>query len=138
MPKSILITGAGSGFGEGAALQLAAKGHSVIAGVHIAPQKTELLAKTQAQGVDLDVIVLDITNEAQRQMAFRYEVDVLINNADVIEGGPAAEIPIRQNHHYHFYCRLDDRTNSVSLCLHQARPGKSSGRPEGRAAGHWH
>jgi len=33
MSKTILITGAGSGFGEGVAIGLAREGHDVIAGV---------------------------------------------------------------------------------------------------------
>ncbi|KAG1715559.1 hypothetical protein GQR58_000531 [Nymphon striatum] len=53
MSKTILITGAGSGFGKGAALELARKGHKVIAGVQIAPQKTELLAAAADAGVEL-------------------------------------------------------------------------------------
>jgi NAD(P)-dependent dehydrogenase (short-subunit alcohol dehydrogenase family) len=36
--KRILITGAGSGFGQGAAIGLAQNGHEVIAGVQIWPQ----------------------------------------------------------------------------------------------------
>jgi NADP-dependent 3-hydroxy acid dehydrogenase YdfG len=34
MPKTILITGTGSGFGEGTALGLARNGHHVIAAAH--------------------------------------------------------------------------------------------------------
>jgi hypothetical protein len=40
--KRILITGAGSGFGEGAAIGLAQNGHDVIAGAQIWPQVTSL------------------------------------------------------------------------------------------------
>ena len=38
MTKTILITGAGSGLGEGAAIGLAKEGHDVIAGVQISPR----------------------------------------------------------------------------------------------------
>jgi short-subunit dehydrogenase len=92
--KRILITGAASGFGKGTALELARRGHSVIAGVQIAPQKTTLMRAAQEVGVQLEVVVLDITNEADRQAAFAHEVDVLVNNAGVMETGPVAEIPL--------------------------------------------
>ena len=94
MSKRILITGAASGFGKGAALELARRGHTVTAGVQIAPQATELLAAAADAGVDLDVIILDITDEDDRRAAFATEVDVLINNAGIMESGPAAEIPM--------------------------------------------
>ncbi|WP_406657325.1 SDR family oxidoreductase [Methanolobus sp. ZRKC2] len=94
MKKSILITGAGSGFGEGAALALAKKGHRVIAGVEIAPQKTALLQKAEEAGVELQIEVLDITNERDREAIFKNEIDVLINNAGIMETGPVAEIPM--------------------------------------------
>jgi len=96
MTKQILITGAASGFGKGAALELARRGHSVIAGVHIDPQVTELLAAADDAGVKLDVITLDITAEEDRKAAAAYEIDVLINNAGVMESGPAAEIPMER------------------------------------------
>ena len=94
MSKRILITGAASGFGKGAALELARRGHTVTAGVQIAPQATELMAAAQQAGVELNVIVLDITDEGDRQAAFANEIDVLINNAGIMESGPVAEIPM--------------------------------------------
>ncbi len=94
MSKRILITGAASGFGKGAALELARRGHTVIAGVQIGPQATELMAAAADAGVELNVTVLDITDEGDRQAAFANEVDVLINNAGLMEAGPVAEIPM--------------------------------------------
>ena len=94
MAKRFLITGAASGFGKGAALELAKRGHTVIAGVQIAPQKTELMQEAADAGVELQVEVLDITDRADREAAFRHEIDVLMNNAGVMETGPVAEIPM--------------------------------------------
>lgn len=96
MLKNILITGAGSGFGRGAALELARRGHIVTAGVQVAPQVTELKGAASDSGIELDVIVLDITNEDDRSAALGREVDVLINNAGVMETGPVAEIPMHR------------------------------------------
>ncbi len=94
MSTRILITGAASGFGKGAALELARRGHAVTAGVQIAPQATELMSAADDAGVELDVAVLDITDAGDRHAAFAREIDVLINNAGVMETGPVAEIPL--------------------------------------------
>ncbi len=94
MPKRILITGAATGFGRGTALALAKRGHTVIAGVQIAPQVTELMKTADEAGVQLKIQVLDITDEGDRQAAYANEVDVLINNAGVMQTGPVAEIPM--------------------------------------------
>ncbi|MCP4308664.1 MAG: SDR family oxidoreductase [bacterium] len=101
MAKTILITGAGSGFGKGVALALAAKGHKVIAGVQIASQKTDLLAAARTSGVELEIPVLDITREEDRETVFARDINVLVNNAGHMETGPAAEIPmahVRRNY----------------------------------------
>lgn len=96
MPKNILITGAASGFGRGAALELARRGHAVTAGVQVAPQATELAEAAAAAGVDLDITVLDITDDEDRRAAFARHVDVLVNNAGIMEAGPVAEIPMNR------------------------------------------
>ena len=50
MSKTILITGAGSGFGEAAAIGLARNGHDVIAGAQIWPQVTACGRKQNRSG----------------------------------------------------------------------------------------
>lgn len=94
MAKTILITGAGSGFGKGVALGLARSGHNVIAGCHIWPQVTTLRHEAEAAGVQLTVIKLDVLDAIDRQHALTYDIDVLFNNAGVMESGPMAEIPL--------------------------------------------
>ena len=94
MAKRILVTGAATGFGRGTALALAKRGHTVIAGVQIAPQVTELMKTADEAEVQLKIQVLDITDEGDRQAAFANDVDVLINNAGVMQTGPVAEIPM--------------------------------------------
>lgn len=93
--KTILITGAGSGLGEGAALGLAREGHDVIAGVHIWPQATALRAKAQDLGLStLRVEKLDVNDPYDVAMALRWSIDVLFSNAGIGEAGPVCEIPL--------------------------------------------
>lgn len=110
MGKRILITGAGSGFGKGAALGLAKKGHHVIACVQIEPQKSDLLQEAKSKGVELAILVLDITNPSDRQFIFQKEIDVLINNAGIMETGPVADIPmenVRRNFEVNVFGSLE-------------------------------
>lgn len=109
MRKTILITGASSGFGKGTAIGLAKKGHRVIAGVHVEPLKTSLLEEAKKEGVELEVIVLDVTNESDRQFAFKYDIDILMSNAGIMEAGPVAEIPmenVRKNFEVNVFASL--------------------------------
>ena len=95
MPKTILITGAGSGFGEGAALGMAKNGHNVIATVQVSPQVTPLREKAKALGLNnLRVERLDLTDSYDVAQAQSWDFDVLWNNAGRGEAGPVWEIPI--------------------------------------------
>ena len=61
--KRILVTGAGSGFGEGAAIGMAKAGHEVIAGAEIWPQVSSLRQKAKDLRLkNLRVEKLDILN----------------------------------------------------------------------------
>jgi NAD(P)-dependent dehydrogenase (short-subunit alcohol dehydrogenase family) len=95
MKKRILITGAGSGFGEGVALGLAQKGHKVIAGVHIWPQATRLREQAESLGLKtLHVEKLDILDPYDVDHALEWDIDILVNNAAISYTGPVAEIPL--------------------------------------------
>ncbi len=87
--KSVLITGAGSGFGKGAALALAARGHRVIA----TTETDEQAGALRVEAPDLRVEKLDITTD-DVQKAAGWEVDVLIDNAGAGQTGPMADVPI--------------------------------------------
>lgn len=95
MAKTILITGAGSGFGEGTALGLARQGYDVIAGVQISPQVTALRGRAATEGLaNLRVEKLDLHDEFDVARAQGWDIDVLFNNAGIGESGPLAEIPL--------------------------------------------
>ncbi len=87
--SSVLITGAGSGFGKGAALALAARGHEVIA----TTETTEQADALRAEAPQLQVEVLDITTDDVAKVD-NWQVDVLIDNAGAGQFGPLADVPI--------------------------------------------
>ena len=95
MQKSILITGAGSGFGKGTAIELAKKGHKVIATTETVEQADALRNEVP----QLQVEKLDITSTADVDKAAKFEVDVLINNAGAGQTGPLADVPMQRVRH---------------------------------------
>lgn len=108
--KTILITGAGSGFGEGAAIGMARNGHDVIATVQVSPQVMPLREKAKALGLhNLRVERLDLTDPYDIAQALAWDFDVLWNNAGQGESGPAWEIPIelvRRNYEINVFLPL--------------------------------
>ncbi|MTA71190.1 MAG: SDR family NAD(P)-dependent oxidoreductase, partial [Actinobacteria bacterium] len=89
MSKNILITGAGSGFGKGAAIALLERGHTVIATTETSEQASAL----QAEQPGLQVEKLDITNTADIARVSNWKIDVLINNAGYGQTGPMSDVP---------------------------------------------
>ena len=87
-PKTVLITGAGTGFGRGAALALAARGHHVIATTETDEQAVAL----RAEAPQLQVEKIDITTDDVNKVK-DWNVDVLINNAGFGQTGPLADVP---------------------------------------------
>jgi NAD(P)-dependent dehydrogenase (short-subunit alcohol dehydrogenase family) len=126
--KTILITGAGSGFGEGAAIGLARKGHHVIATVQISPQVMPLRRKAEELGLsNLRVERLDLTDPYDVEQAVRWNFDVLWNNAGQGESGPVWEIPIdlvRRNYEINVFLPLVLTQKVVQKWVAQKRTGK--------------
>lgn len=92
----ILITGAGSGFAREAALRLAEKGNTVIASVEIVAQIAGLKKEAQERGIELQVEKLDVTDSADHEKAWKWDIDTLLNNAGISEGGATADIPLHR------------------------------------------
>jgi NAD(P)-dependent dehydrogenase (short-subunit alcohol dehydrogenase family) len=95
----VLITGAGSGFGHEVAMRLAAKGFDVIAAVEIYAQVQTLKRQAAERGVILRVEKLDVTNDGDRRKALEWNVEILVNNAGMGEGGATVDIPAANIRH---------------------------------------
>jgi NAD(P)-dependent dehydrogenase (short-subunit alcohol dehydrogenase family) len=126
--KCILITGAGSGFGRGAALGLAKAGNDVIATVQISPQVTALRSEAKALGLtNLRVEKLDILDPVDVAAALRWDFNVLSSNAAIGEGGPASEIPlalVRKNFETNVFAPLELVQRVVRKWIDGNQPGK--------------
>ena len=92
MSKTILITGASTGFGRDTAETLARAGHNVFASMRDPINKNRVHADAlQAKGIE--VIELDVTNTQSVERAVATvvtkagRIDVLINNAGVATAG---------------------------------------------------
>jgi NAD(P)-dependent dehydrogenase (short-subunit alcohol dehydrogenase family) len=80
----VLVTGASSGIGRATAELLAARGHSVYAGVR---GDTDL---------ELPTVQLDVTNAEQVAALGALELDGLVNNAGVAVTGPLEFMPLEE------------------------------------------
>lgn len=129
MSKTILITGAGSGFGKGAAIGLAKNGHNVIATTQVSPQVTPLREEAKALGLDnLRVERLDLADPYDIAQAQSWDFDILWNNAGQGEAGPVWEIPVdlvRRNYETNVFLPLELTQGVVQRWV---REGKSNGK----------
>jgi NAD(P)-dependent dehydrogenase (short-subunit alcohol dehydrogenase family) len=91
--KTVLITGAGTGFGHEVAMRLAEKGFRVIAAVEIYAQVQTLKREAARRKVSLQVEKLDVTDSGDRRKALGWNVEILVNNAGLLEGGSVVDIP---------------------------------------------
>lgn len=87
---NILITGAGSGFGKGAALELASRGHAVTAATFLATEADALASENPG----LTTMVLDVTNPDDVASVAGLGLDVLVNNAGRGLMAPLSNVPL--------------------------------------------
>ena len=128
MYKTILLTGAGSGFGEGTAIGLARQGHDVIAAAQSWPQVTALRKEVDSLKLSgLRVEKLDLLDPYDVARAVSWEFDVLVNNAGIGEGGPISEIPVdlvRHNFEVNVFAPLDFTQRVVKRWVRSKIRGK--------------
>lgn len=74
-------------------MRLAEKRFDVIAAVEIYAQVQTLKRLASRRGVNLRVEKLDVTNEGDRKKALGWNVEILVNNAGVLEGGSVVDVP---------------------------------------------
>ena len=121
MSKTIMITGAGSGFGRLAALELASRGHHVIA----TTETEEQAATLRAESPQLQVEKLDITT-ADVDKVHAWDIAVLFNNAGAGQTGPIADVPLERLR-YLFEVNVFG-TMSVTQAVLKEMVAKKSGR----------
>ncbi len=92
MAKTVVITGAGSGFGKGAAVELAARGHRVIATTETAAQADGL----GAEHPELMAMKLDVTDAEDVGGVAELDPDVLVNNAGLGVMAPLTSVPLER------------------------------------------
>jgi len=87
MSKVALVTGTSSGIGLATAVALAKAGFTVVATMRDTSKAQELRDRVKAEGLELDVLPLDITDQASiktcvDEVIVRHgHIDVLVNNA---------------------------------------------------------
>ncbi|WP_029686744.1 SDR family oxidoreductase [Tatumella saanichensis] len=91
--QTVLITGAGTGFGKESAFLLAKAGYRVIATTEAVAQIQTLKTEAKAAGLDIQFRKLDITDENDRLQAAEWDIDILLNNAGISEGGAVVDLP---------------------------------------------
>jgi NAD(P)-dependent dehydrogenase (short-subunit alcohol dehydrogenase family) len=86
----VLVTGAGSGFGKGTVIELASRGHNVIAACQLQEQADALVAEAPGMAT----MVLDVTDAASVAQVSDVSIDVLINNAGRGLMAPLTNVPL--------------------------------------------
>ena len=92
MPKTVLITGASSGFGRDTAETLASRGYRVFASMRD-PSGKNREAANSLWSQAIDVVALDVTDDNSVQRAVQAaidkagRIDVLVNNAGIASAG---------------------------------------------------
>lgn len=90
--KTVLITGAGTGLGKKASIELAKRGHKVIATTHYEEEATIMNEIALKENIDIIAFKLDILEENDRLKILKYDIDVFIANAAIGDSGSVSEV----------------------------------------------
>ena len=98
--KVAIVTGGGSGIGKGIARGLALEGAKTVIAARGVERLNQAAQEMAALGTTVVPLPTDVTDEAQvnalftRTMDLFHRVDVLVNNAGAIDGGPLDELSV--------------------------------------------
>lgn len=98
--KVVVITGASSGVGRAAAVELARHGTTLILAARREQPLREVAAECEELGAKAITVITDVTDAtAMKQLAkaaidFAGKIDVWVNNAGVLAAGPFEETPV--------------------------------------------
>ncbi len=102
--KVAVITGGGTGIGKAIGKALAEEGCDIVLAARNAARLDETAAEIAAKGVRMLAVPTDVAKEPEvialfeRAMAEFGRVDLLVNNAGVIDGGPIDELTLEKWH----------------------------------------
>jgi NAD(P)-dependent dehydrogenase (short-subunit alcohol dehydrogenase family) len=102
--KVAVITGGGTGIGKAIGKALAEEGCDIVLAARNAVRLDESAAEIAAMGVRTLAVPTDVAEESdvialfERAMAEFGRVDLLVNNAGVIDGGPIDELTLEKWH----------------------------------------
>lgn len=120
--KTAVVTGAGRGLGQGVALGLAQAGADLVllglAGSQDSTQEMATGLGREVEVIDLDISDHEAVARVSAEVAARHQVDVLINNAGIIEREDTVDLSPESWH------RVVDINLSglFFLCQHIGRP----------------
>lgn len=123
----ILITGAGSGLGKIAAIELAKRGHTVFATTHYENQIEDLRKIAFQLNLDLHAFLLNVLEESDRNLILDYDIDTFISNAAIGTSGSVADVNVDDIINV-FNTNVFANLKSIQIALRNMIENKKEGR----------